>query len=62
MNPMPSAIVPPLSEVVVYRLVLGIVLGEISPGTAGAEDVENGVDHLAQVNSARTTTRLGGRH
>jgi hypothetical protein len=43
----PGAIVTPLSKVVVDRLVVGVVLGQIGPRAIGAKDIEDGIDHSA---------------
>lgn len=61
MDLMPGAVITPLGEVVVHGFGIGIILGEIPPRATGAEDVENSVDDVSQVDGARTTTRFGVR-
>jgi hypothetical protein len=47
-HPLPSAVEPPRSEVMVDGLPGWEVVGQQSPGTATTQDVEDGLEDLAQ--------------
>src|SRR5271166_2062938 len=49
----------PAIEIVVYCAARGQILGDCAPLAAGAEDVHQAVDHLAQVDRALIATRFG---
>src|SRR5208337_1255400 len=51
----------PAIEIVVYCAARGQILGDCAPLAAGAEDVHQAVDHLAQVDRALIATRFGRR-
>ena len=52
---LPCAVVAPLGEVLVNRTLGGQVVGQHVPLAAAVVDVQNRVDHLAQVDLPRTT-------
>ena len=57
----PSAVVAPLAEVVVAGAPGGQVVGHHPPGAAAAEDVEDAVEDLAELDRARPAPGLGRR-
>src|SRR5262245_59534138 len=57
----PGAVVAPLVEVVVASAPWGEVMRHHPPGAAAAEDVEDAVEDLAEIDRARPTPWLGGR-
>src|SRR5215210_4992807 len=61
-HPLPGAVEPPRSEIMVNGLPGWEVVGQQSPGTATTQDVENGVEDLAQGVHPGTSWGFGGRH
>ena len=61
MDALQQAVVVPALEVVPHRATRGQVLGQCCPLAAGAEDVEDAVDHRAHVHHALLAAALGGR-
>ena len=55
MNRRPGSVIAPASEVVVHRFAVWEVVGQVLPATAGAEDVEDGVNDLADIHNTRAT-------
>src|SRR5438270_1193780 len=58
---LPGAVLMPGGEVVVGRTLGHEVMGQVVPLDAGAGLVEQRVDHLTQIDRARTATRFGRR-
>jgi hypothetical protein len=56
---LPGPVISPLLEVHVDRRVRGKVVREHPPSAAAAQDVEDGVDHQAEVCRTRPAPRLG---
>ena len=59
MHPLPRSVQTPESEVVVDGLPRWEVVGQQSPGAAAPQDVEDGVEDLAQAMEARTPVGSG---
>ena len=58
-HPLPGAIQAPEAEVVVDGLPKREVVGQESPGAAAFDDVEDGVEYLAQAMETGTPTVVG---
>src|SRR5262249_48903660 len=59
-DPRPGAVVAPLVKVVVAGAPGGEVMGHHPPGATAAEDVEDTVEDIAELDRARPASRLGG--
>src|SRR5450432_4236272 len=57
-NRVQRAVVPPLVEVPPRGALGREVLGQVTPLTAGAEDVKDGVDDIPQISRAGTPARV----
>src|SRR5271157_6670197 len=55
------AVVSPLVEVSPDGALGGEILGEVTPLAAGPEDVEDGIDDVAQIGLARPSARMDGQ-
>src|SRR5438093_1174477 len=55
-----GAVVAPLVEVAPHGRFGGEVLGQVAPLAAGPQDVEDGIDDVAQVGLARPSARVDG--
>jgi len=58
---LPSPIITPLSEIPVDGLPFGKVVWKQTPGNPANENVEEGIDDLPKVGSARSASRFGLR-
>src|SRR6266852_2758079 len=56
-----GAVVPPLVEVPPHGGLGREVLGEVAPLAAGTQEVEDGIDDVAQVGRARSPARVDGQ-
>lgn len=61
MDLLPGAIQPPPAVVIVDGAPGRQIVGQEAPGTAGPGEIQDGVEHLAQIDRAGPTARQGGR-
>ncbi len=59
MQPLSGAIIAPFAEVEIDALPLGIVLGQHAPLRSSDDNIQDGVDDLAHVQAAWSSTWLG---
>jgi len=58
-NPLPDAGPSPGAEIVEVRGPWAVLTRQLAPGASSAQEIEDAVEHPAQVNTSRTPTWLG---
>ena len=59
---LPGAVIAPNTEVMVDTLPVRIILGQHTPLGASDQNIQDGIDDLAHVQAAWSTTRFGDRN